>query len=246
MQQALLPTGPARVLVMAEQPMIVEVIQQTLNQGVYLTRVAQDVPTAAALLNAWHPHLAVIEMDHGSELLVRVLERSDAGSGARIPVLALTRRGDLRTKLAAFAQGVEDIMMVPFSPEELLARVLVVMRRTYGAADRFRPVIRLGEVEIDLLHRRMRAGASELHLTGLEQSLLYLLAANAGRVFTRDEIQDALWGTDSAVDSNVIERHIRNLRAKLQDDWRKPRFIETVPGEGYRFIAMFPESGQAS
>ena len=79
------------------------------------------------------------------------------------------------------------------------------------------------------------------HLTGLEQSLLYLLAANAGRVVTRDEILDALWGVDYVADSNVVDRHIRNLRAKLQNDWRKPRFIATVPGRGYRFVATFSE-----
>ena len=87
----------------------------------------------------------------------------------------------------------------------------------------------------------VRAGTSELHLTGLEQSLLYLLATNAGHVVTRDEILDALWGIDYAAESNVIDRHIRNLRAKLQNDWRKPRFIATVPGQGYRFIPTFSD-----
>ena len=81
----------------------------------------------------------------------------------------------------------------------------------------------------------MRAGHSELQLTGLEQSLLYLLAANAGRVLSRNEILDALWGTDYIADSNVVDRHIRNLRAKLQNDWRRPRYIRTIPGRGYQF-----------
>jgi DNA-binding response OmpR family regulator len=151
------------------------------------------------------------------------------------------RRGDLRTKLTAFERGVDDIMTVPFSPEELLARVLVITRRTLGQVPELNPVLRLGELEVDILHRRVRAGSSELHLTGLEQSLLYLLAANAGRVVTRDEILDALWGVDYVSESNVVDRHIRNLRAKLQNDWRKPRFIATVPGRGYRFVATFAE-----
>src|ERR1051325_5855702 len=111
---------------------------------------------------------------------------ADPAAPGRIPVLALTRRGDLPTKLAAFAQGVDDIMTVPFSPEELLARVLVITRRTLGQDFALTPVIRLGEIELDILHRLVRAGSSELHLTGLEQSLLYLLAASPGRVVTRD------------------------------------------------------------
>jgi len=107
-------------------------------------------------------------------------------------------------------------------------------------------VLRLGEIEIDILHRQVRAGTSELHLSGLEQSLLHLLAANTGQLVTRDQILDALWGTDYVAESNVVDRHVRNLRAKLQDDWRKPRFIETVPGKGYRFLPTFSETQSQS
>jgi DNA-binding response OmpR family regulator len=100
----------------------------------------------------------------------------------------------------------------------------------------FTPVIRVGELEIDILHRRVRVDGRDLRLTPLELSLLYLLAANAGRVLTRDEILDHVWGGDYAADSNVVDRHIRDLRAKLRDDWRRPRYIATVPGQGYRFV----------
>ena len=94
------------------------------------------------------------------------------------------------------------------------------MRRAYSDAVTFTPVIKLGELEIDILKRTVRAGTSELHLTSLEQSLLYLLAANAGRVVTREEILDTLWGVDYVAESNVVDRQIRNLRARLQNDWR--------------------------
>jgi DNA-binding response OmpR family regulator len=162
-----------------------------------------------------------------------------AGTGTRIPVVALTRRGDLKTKLDAFDQGVDDIMTMPFSPEELLARVIAITRRTYGKQVALRPVLQLGELELDILNRRVRVGEDELHLTGLEQSLLYLLAANAGQIISRDQILDTLWGTDYAAGSNVVDQHIRSLRSKLQNDWRKPRFIATIPGKGYRFLPTF-------
>jgi DNA-binding response OmpR family regulator len=142
------------------------------------------------------------------------------------------------TTLEAFDRGVDDILTVPFSPEERVARALAVMRRSYGAKIAFTPTIRLDELVIDILNRHVRAGTSELHLTGLEQSLLYLLAANAGRVLTRGEILDALWGVDFMADSNVVDRHIRNLRIKLGDSWRRPRYIATVPGCGYRFVPI--------
>jgi DNA-binding response OmpR family regulator len=234
-------SGPARVLVMVDQPLIIDVIKLTLNHGVYVTREAQDVAEAAAMIGEWHPHVAVIDMDIGGDRLLQQMGRSDGRRTPRTPVLALTRRGDLRTKLAAFEQGVDDIMTIPFSPEELLARMLVITRRALGEAMPFNPVQRIGEMEIDILQRLVRAGTSELHLTGLEQSLLYLLAARPGQVVTRDEILDALWGVDYVSESNVVDRHIRNLRAKLQNDWRKPRFIATVPGKGYRFLPVFSD-----
>src|SRR5258708_14350320 len=98
--------------------------------------------------------------------------------------------------MAAFDLGVDAIMTVPISREEVLARVLVITRRSFEGAFPLHPVIKLGEIEIDILNRQVRAGTSELHLSGLEQSLLYLLAASAGQIVTRDEILDALWGVD--------------------------------------------------
>jgi len=89
----------------------------------------------------------------------------------------------------------------------------------------------------------VRAGSSVIHLTSIEQSLLYLLASRAGRVVTRDEIMDVVWGTDFVAESNVVDRHVRSLRIKLQNDYRQPRFIATVPGRGYRFIPTFSNQG---
>ncbi len=114
--------------------------------------------------------------------------------GTRLAIIGLTRRGDLKAKLAAFDCGADDIVTIPFAPEELLARVLALLRRSYGDPLTFMPVIKLGDLDIDILKRTVRAGTSELHLTSLEQSLLYLLAANPGRVITREEILDTLWG----------------------------------------------------
>jgi two-component system response regulator VicR len=82
----------------------------------------------------------------------------------------------------------------------------------------------------------VRVGGTELHLTSLQQSLLYLLAANAGQLLTPDQILDDLWGTDYVAESNVVDRHVRDLRAQLQNGWRSPRHIATVPGKGYHFI----------
>ena len=190
---------------------------------------------ATTTLADWQPHLFVVDMDtDGSRILEGVADATRQGD--RLPIIALTRRGDLKAKLSAFERGVDDILTVPFSPEEFVARVLAVTRRTYREAIAFTPVLRLGDLQIDILNRRVRAGDMELHLTSLEQSLLYLLAANAGRLLTRDEILDHLWGADYVAESNIVDRHIRNLRVKLQNHARRSRYIETVPGRGYRFV----------
>jgi DNA-binding response OmpR family regulator len=234
-----------RVLVLTEQRLLAEMVKLTLNHGIYVTRDARDGPDALTVLEEWSPHLAVLDMDSGGDQVLRHIAPSSHPHRTRIPVLALTRRGDLKTKLAAFDQGVDDIMTIPLSPEELLARVLAITRRSFDRNFPINPVVKLGEIEIDILNRQVRTGTSELHLTGLEQSLLYFLAANAGHMVTREEIMDAIWGVDFVAESNVVDQHIRNLRVKLQNDWHKPRFIATVPGQGYRFVPTFTHQDAA-
>src|SRR5688572_437617 len=165
MQAAVRELGDAaRVLLVIDQPVLAEYVKLALSHGAYLIRTVQTAEEALAMLGAWRPHLAVVDMDiaHGA-----ILERLNATGSrpSRVAVIALTRRGDLKTKLAAFDAGVDDILTVPFSPEELVARLLAIMRRTYGATVTFTPVLRLGDLEIDILNRRIVVGGSELHLT---------------------------------------------------------------------------------
>ncbi len=228
--------GPARALLVIAQPVLADMVRLALGHGSYYTRLSTTIEEAGAALSDWKPHLLVLDLDIAcSNSIERLVDVTPQG---RLPVIALTRRGDLEAKLAAFERGVDDILTVPFSTEEFVARVLALMRRTYRDAVVFTPLLRLGDLEIDILNRRVRAGDAELHLTALEQNLLYLLAANAGRVLTRDEILDHLWGSDYVAESNVVDRHVRNLRVKLQNHSRRPQYIATVPGQGYRFVAM--------
>jgi two-component system, OmpR family, alkaline phosphatase synthesis response regulator PhoP len=233
-----------RALVLLDRPLVVDLIELTLKHGVFVVKAAGNLAEADAILADWQPHLAVVDMDHDdSETLLGHLGAANRLTRRVTPALGLTRRGDLKTKLRAFDLGVDDILTVPFSPEELLARAIVITRRATGLDQPLIPTIRLGEIEIDILGREVRAGASVIHLSGIEQSLLYLLASRAGRVVSRDEILDAIWGTDFVAESNIVDRHIRSLRIKLQNDYRHPRFIETVPGQGYRFIPVFSNAG---
>jgi DNA-binding response OmpR family regulator len=223
---------------------VVDLIVLTLNHGLFVARVARDLAEAEDLLAQWRPDLGVLDMDHHqSPDLLQRLGASNTLTSSVTPVLGLTRRGDLRTKLRAFELGVDDILTVPFSPEELLARCIVITRRATGTDRSIVPRITMGEIEVDIVNREVRAGSSVVHLSGIEQSLLYVLASRAGRVVTREEILDAVWGTDFVAESNVVDRHVRTLRIKLQNDYRHPRFIETVPGAGYRFLPTFTNDG---
>ena len=233
-----------RALVLHDHQAVVDLIELTLNHGMFVVRAAHDLAGAEAILGEWRPHMALVDMDHddSAELLVR-LGASNTLRRSETPVLGLTRRGDLPTKLKAFELGVDDIIVTPFSPAELLARSVVISRRATGIDRPIVPTITLGEIEIDIVKREVRCGTSVIHLTGIEQSLLYALASRGGRVVTRDEILDGVWGTDFVAESNIVDRHIRSLRIKLQNDYRHPRFIETVPGQGYRFIPTYSNTG---
>ena len=238
------PAQARRALVLHDRPLVVGLIELTLNHGLFVVRAAQSLAEAETILAEWPPHLAVVDMDHDdSTALLGRLGASNTLTRSVTPVLGLTRRGDLKTKLKAFDLGVDDILTMPFSPEELLARSIVISRRAAGTNVPIVPTITLGEMEVDIVHRQVRAGQSVVHLSGIEQSLLYLLASSGGRVVTREEILDAIWGTDFVAESNIVDRHVRSLRIKLQNDYRHPRFIATVPGQGYRFVPTFSNAG---
>jgi two-component system alkaline phosphatase synthesis response regulator PhoP len=230
--------------VLHDRPLVVDLIKLTLNHGLFIVRSADTLVDAEAILAEWRPHMTVIDMDHqDSTALLQRLGASNTLRRSVTPVLGLTQRGDLKSKLKAFDLGVDDILTVPFSPEELLARSIVITRRASGTDRPIVPTITLGEMELDIVNRQVRAGQSVVHLSGIEQSLLYLLASRGGRVVTRDEILDTIWGTDFVAESNVVDRHVGSLRTKLQDDYRHPRFIATVAGQGYRFIPTFSNLG---
>jgi len=225
-----------RVLLVVGDKALANTIDLTLQHGPYVRRNVATVADGKTAIEEWEPHLLLVDIDVEAGRAIQLID--DARARGPIGIIALTRRSDLRGKLDAFARGADDYIGVPFVPDDLVARAHAVIRRTHGTAGKLLPRLRIGDLEIDVLNRKVLAGEHELHLTSLEQALLYLLAANAGTILTREQILDALWGTDFVIESNVVDRHVRALRAKLQNDWHKPRYIETVSNAGYRFIPI--------
>lgn len=156
--------------------------------------------------------------------------------GGHVPCIGLTRRTEAKAKLDAFGRGASDVIQIPFTPDEIVVRTMAAIARAHGQSPRLRPRVTVGPFELDLPEGRVRLDSTELRLTPLEQTLLYLFIAHPGEVLTREEILVNVWGEGTAVTSNVIDRHIRDLRIKLSERWRTPRFLETVAGEGYRYI----------
>jgi DNA-binding response OmpR family regulator len=204
----------------------------TLQHGRYDARRTTTPQECRELLNDWSPHLAFIDLDL-YEPFIEIVGRGL--THGHTPIVGFTRRRDTALKLSAYERGADDIVEVPFTLDEIVARPFALMRRAHGIAVTIVPKIRLDGLEVDLIEQRVSVGGRVLNLTPIQQTLLYLLAANAGKALSREDLLATIWGGEFEIESNVVDRHIRELRVKLGDEWRAPRFIETVPGAGYRF-----------
>jgi DNA-binding response OmpR family regulator len=180
------------------------------------------------------PHLVLVDLDgpHSIETL-----RAYTQGAAPTPAIALTRGGDLQPRLAAFANGADDVITVPGAQAEIVARTRALLRRAYGARLSFVPAVKVGDLEIDVMENRVRCGATVPELTSTEQAILFVLASNAGHTVSRETIRRSVWGAADAPPSNIVDRHVRSLRSKLGDSWRAPRYIATVRQAGYRLVA---------
>lgn len=226
-----------RSLIVTQDRFLHRLIHLLLDHGEYDRRHAATQRDAELVIDDWRPHLVILDIDIDEGRGIDVVDRWKARV-APLPIVGVTRRNTIEARLGAFERGIDDLLVVPFAPEELVARCIGVMRRVHAREVEFLPEVSIGPLRIDLLHQRLRADGRELELTPIEKALLYILAANAGETMTRDQLLDYVWGFDRDVGSNLIDRHIADLRAKLGDDRRDPRFIQTIPGEGYRYAGV--------
>ena len=164
---------------------------------------------------------------------IEVMRQLHERPGPRIAVILLTARGEESDRLVGLRRGADDYVVKPFSPAELVARVDAVLRRV-APADEEAPPIEHGPLRIEPATRRASLDGEELTLTQREFDLLAHLAAHPGRVYSRDQLMETVWGEPFFSDTSTVTVHVRRLRAKLGDDPAEPRFIETVWGVGYR------------
>jgi DNA-binding response OmpR family regulator len=213
-------------------PTLGNLVSLTLQHGRYQIEMTTSAEECRRLMDDWAPHLVFIDLD-AYEPFIDIVGRGL--THGHTPIIAFTRRRDTAMKLSAYERGADDILEMPFTLDEIVARPFALMRRAHGISVAIVPKIRLDGLAVDLIEQRVTVGGRDLQLTPIQQTLLYLLAANAGKALSREDLLATIWGGEFEIESNVVDRHIRELRVKLGDEWRAPRYIETVPGEGYRF-----------
>ena len=154
-----------------------------------------------------------------------------------VPIIMLTAKGEEEDRIAGLELGADDYLVKPFSPRELVARVRALLRRAHVTDEPQRDRLIFGELEIDVTGHKAFLHGNELDLTASEFKLLTTLARYPGRVYSRMELVEKVLGYDFEGYERTIDSHVKNLRAKLEDDPRDPTFIYTVHGVGYRFEA---------
>jgi two-component system, OmpR family, response regulator ResD len=227
------------VLVVDDEPTIVEIVGTYLERAGFGVERAMDGPEALRLADVHRPDLVVLDLMlpglDGIEVLRRLRERP----GKPVAVILLTARGEESDRLVGLRHGADDYVVKPFSPAELVARAEAVLRRVSppAAEEVAAAPIEHGPLGVEPASRRAFLEGDELDLTMREFDLLAYLAARPGRVFSRDQLMEAVWEYPFFTDTSTVTVHIRRLRGKLGDDPAEPRFIETVWGVGYRFRA---------
>ena len=216
-----------RILVIDDDPRMLRFVRDTLTKAGYAPVVTGAPDDLAGLIRAERPQLVVLDLllsgRDGIELLQEVPELSD------LPVILISGYGRDETVARAFEQGVDDYIVKPFSPTELVARIRAALRR-HREPERFV----LGELAIEYEPRRVTVGGDEVELTATEYELLRLLSVNAGRVVHFDTLLRRIWDGREGADANLVRIFVRTLRRKLGDDAEDPTWIFNLRGVGYR------------
>ena len=221
------------VLVVDDEPIVREVVVRYLSREGHRTLEAADGAAARAANERAAPDLVVLDVMlpgiDGLELCRWIRSTSE------LPVIMLTARGEEADRIVGLELGADDYVTKPFSPRELAARVRSVLRRS-APAEAAVPRLSFGDVELEQATREARKGSREVRLTAKEFDLLWFLASNPRRVFSRDQLMAKVWGYTAALDTGTVTVHVRRLREKVEDRPSEPRHLETVWGVGYRLV----------
>ena len=223
---------PARLLIIEDELPMRTALRDCLEAEGYRVLTAADGETGLATALKEKPDLILLDImlpKLDGFALCAELRRLEVTT----PVLMLTAKGQIEDRVTGLDVGADDYLVKPFSTEELLARVRALLRRTRKQA-RAVTILKLGEVRIDFLKQQASRGRKLLHLTAKEFATLRLLAEAEGEPVTRERFLDVVWGYTAFPTTRTVDNHIASLRAKLERDPDRPRWIKTVHGVGYR------------
>jgi two-component system, OmpR family, alkaline phosphatase synthesis response regulator PhoP len=221
------------ILVVDDNPKITEVLSAYLKAEGFDVEVASDGPAAVAAVERRVPDLALLDVMlpglDGVELTRRFQRDHD------LPVILVTARTEEVDRLIGLEVGADDYILKPFSPREVVARVKAVLRRLERAEARAADgPLRLGELVIDPAGRTLALGGRRVELTRTEFDMLETMATHPGRVFTRMQLMETAQGDAYEGYERTVDAHVKNIRRKLGDDPRAPRYVLTVFGVGYK------------
>ena len=222
-------TGPD-ILVVDDEPQIVRGLKVILRQAGYAVRAAETKREALDAVAVRPPDAMVLDLVLPDGSGVEVCE--EVRRWSRLPILVLSAVGDEREKVRALDAGADDYVTKPFGTDELLARLRAVLRRAGEAEDE--PAVRLGELVIDLAAHAVTSGGEPVHLTPIEFDLLRVLAVNRGRLVTQRQLLREVWGPAYETETHYLRVHVSHIRAKIEPDPARPRYLLTDPGVGYR------------
>jgi len=219
------------VLIVEDEPQIGDVLAGYLQADGFTATVSSTFADAMAALDRSRPDLLLLDVTlpdgSGLDILRAVRERD-------IPAIVVTARADEVDRIVGLEIGADDYITKPFSPREVVARVRAVLRRAQGSGGGSSgDLIRIGDLEIDVEAHEVRVGKHQAHLTPSEFRLLEVLARNAGVALTRAQLLDKL-SDDGSIFERTLDRHINNLRRKIEPDVQNPAYVLTVYGVGYK------------
>ena len=221
------------ILVVDDEPDIVDLVSYNLKKAGFAVSSAADGEEALTIIRGNRFDLIVLDLMlpgiHGMELC-RIL-RSNPKT-AHIPIIMLTARGEETDKIRGLESGADDYMTKPFSPKELIARVKAVLRRS-GERASAEKTVRLGDLTINKETFTVIKRGASLNLSATEFKLLLYLVERRGRVFSRDQLLDAVWKDETFVEPRTVDVHIRRLRTQIEDDPSNPVYVRTRRGIGY-------------
>jgi two-component system alkaline phosphatase synthesis response regulator PhoP len=223
----------ARILVVEDEPDIALGLQLDLTDEGHIVEIARDGEEGGrrAREAGWDLILldVMLPLKDGFEVC-RLLRRAQV----RTPVLMLTAKTQEAEKVMGLDMGADDYVCKPFSPRELRARIRALLRR---ATPEVEPVQQFGECEVDLARAELRRAGRRIDLTAIELKMVELFLRNLGRVITREQMINEVWGRDVFVTDRVVDTHMVKLRRKIEADPAQPRHLTSVRGIGYRFEA---------